>query len=39
VSVEAWKRHACVVAGRDLTAREWDDALPDRPYQAVCSDD
>jgi WD40 repeat protein/DNA-binding SARP family transcriptional activator len=37
-SPEAWKRHACVVAGRDLTAQEWEDALPERPYQAVCSD-
>jgi WD40 repeat protein/DNA-binding SARP family transcriptional activator len=38
-SPEAWKRHACVVAGRDLSAREWEDALPDRPYRAVCSGD
>ena len=38
VSPEAWKRHACVVAGRDLTADEWEDALPARPYQAVCTD-
>ena len=38
-SVDAWKRHACVVAGRDLTADEWEDALPDRPYQPVCEPD
>jgi WD40 repeat protein len=38
-SSEAWKRHACVVAGRDLGAREWEDTLPERPYQAVCSGD
>ena len=38
-SPEAWKRHACLVAGRDLSAREWDDALPERPYRAVCSGD
>jgi WD40 repeat protein/DNA-binding SARP family transcriptional activator len=38
-SPEAWKRHACLVAGRDLTAREWDELLPERPYQAVCSRD
>jgi WD40 repeat protein len=37
VSVDSWKRHACRVAGRDLTAREWRDALPDRHYQAVCA--
>jgi WD40 repeat protein len=38
-STEAWKQHACRVAGRDLTAREWDELLPERPYQAVCSRD
>jgi WD40 repeat protein/class 3 adenylate cyclase len=37
-SPEVWKRHACLVAGRDLTQREWRDALPNRPYQTVCSD-
>ncbi len=34
---EVWKRHACLVAGRDLTPREWRDALPGRPYRAVCA--
>ncbi len=34
---EAWKRHACLVAGRDLTQREWRDALAGRPYRAVCT--
>ena len=38
-SPEAWKRHACLVGGRDLSAREWEDALPERPYRAVCSGD
>jgi WD40 repeat protein len=38
-SADDWKRHACLVAGRDLTAREWEDALPDRPYRPVCSGD
>ncbi len=37
LSREAWKRHACRVAGRELTAAEWRDALPARPHQAVCS--
>ena len=37
ISPEDWKRHACLVAGRELTAAEWNDALPTRPYQAVCS--
>jgi WD40 repeat protein len=33
---EAWKRHACRVAGRTLTEREWKDVLPERPYRSVC---
>jgi WD40 repeat protein len=36
VSPEVWKQHACAVAGRELSAREWSDALPGRPYRAVC---
>jgi WD40 repeat protein/class 3 adenylate cyclase len=36
---EVWKRHACLVAGRELTRREWRDALPGRQYRTVCSDD
>ena len=36
---QAWKRHACLVAGRELTAREWEDALDERPYRTVCSDE
>jgi WD40 repeat protein/DNA-binding SARP family transcriptional activator len=36
MSREAWKRHACLVAGRDLTRAEWESALPGRPYQASC---
>ena len=31
-----WARFACKVAGRDLTAAEWDDILPDRDHQRVC---
>ena len=34
-----WNRHACLVAGHDLTPREWGDALPGRAYRAVCQDD
>jgi WD40 repeat protein len=33
---ESWKRHACLVAGRELTAGEWRAALPDRPFRSVC---
>jgi WD40 repeat protein len=36
ISPEAWKRHACFVAGHDLTHAEWADILPGRPYQSVC---
>ena len=31
-----WERHACAVAGRSLTRREWADAVPDQPYRPVC---
>jgi WD40 repeat protein len=34
---EVWKRHACLVAGRELTPREWKDAVPERGYRAVCA--
>jgi WD40 repeat protein/class 3 adenylate cyclase len=34
-----WKRYACAVAGRQLTVREWNDALPKRPYRTVCEVD
>jgi WD40 repeat protein/class 3 adenylate cyclase len=33
---ETWKRHACLVARRELTVREWNDALPEQPYRTVC---
>jgi WD40 repeat protein/DNA-binding SARP family transcriptional activator len=39
MSPEAWKRHACLVAGRAISSGEWEQALPGRPYQAVCSGD
>ena len=38
LSRAAWKRHACLVAGRELTAAEWKEALPAWPHQAVCSE-
>jgi hypothetical protein len=36
VRSESSKRHACLVAGRQLTEREWHDALPERPFRPVC---
>jgi WD40 repeat protein/DNA-binding SARP family transcriptional activator len=37
VTESAWKRQACSVAGRELTPAEWQDVVPDRPYERVCS--
>ena len=37
VQVDAWKRRACDVAGRPITRREWEGALPDREYRPVCA--
>jgi WD40 repeat protein len=31
-----WLSFACAVAGRDLTAAEWAEALGDRPYRKTC---
>ncbi len=36
MSVGAWERFACRVAGRNLTQAEWHDILPNRPYMRVC---
>jgi hypothetical protein len=32
-----WSDLACAIAGRELTRREWDEVLPDRPYREVCA--
>ena len=32
----AWLDFACRVAGRDMTAAEWERALGDRPYRKTC---
>ena len=36
VRPEAWARHACAVAGRQLTRTEWQAVLPDRPFAPAC---
>ncbi len=36
ISPTAWKRHACRIAGRKLTRREWRDVAPQQPYRRVC---
>jgi hypothetical protein len=38
LSPQTWKQQACVIAGRELTAREWADALPGRSYRRVCGE-
>jgi WD40 repeat protein len=37
VSPGSWKQRACSVASRNLTASEWQQFLPDRPYRKVCA--
>jgi WD40 repeat protein len=32
----AWDQQACMVAGRDMSAREWRDVLPARSFRPVC---
>ena len=32
-----WRDLACAIAGRELTRRELDELLPDRPYRNVCA--
>jgi WD40 repeat protein len=36
IAPERLLEHACMVAGRNLTQQEWDDVLPDRPYEHTC---
>jgi len=36
VSADAWKQHACAVAGRNLTREEWARYVGDRGYIRVC---
>ena len=32
-----WRDLACQIAGRELTEREWAEALPEQPYRKVCA--
>jgi hypothetical protein len=34
---ERWRDLACAIAGRELTRREWEEVLPDRPYREACA--
>lgn len=33
---DAWIERACAIAGRNLTAEEWSQFFPSRPYEATC---
>ncbi|MGE5287074.1 MAG: WD40 repeat domain-containing protein [Micromonosporaceae bacterium] len=37
VQPRSWARRACQIAGRTLTRREWNDALPERTYAPACA--
>ena len=37
VTPDAWSRHACRVAGRELMPAEWEELVPDQEYRPVCS--
>jgi WD40 repeat protein/DNA-binding SARP family transcriptional activator len=32
----AWEKHACKVAGRNLSTNEWHDTFGNRPYRQTC---
>jgi WD40 repeat protein len=36
VRPSSWARHACAVAGRQLTRSEWADVLPEHDYDPAC---
>jgi len=36
VSPQQWKATACQIANRELTQAEWEQYLPDQPYQTIC---
>jgi WD40 repeat protein/class 3 adenylate cyclase len=36
MTAPSWNRHACAVAGRTMTRREWDLYLPGRAYDPAC---
>jgi hypothetical protein len=36
ITGDAWKRHACAVAGRNLTREEWSRFLSGQGYRTTC---
>ena len=37
ITVDAWKRHACAVVGRNLTHEEWSRLLSGQGYRTICA--
>jgi DNA-binding SARP family transcriptional activator/WD40 repeat protein len=37
LAVDAWKQHACAVAGRNLTREEWSRFITGRAYRSTCA--
>jgi WD40 repeat protein/DNA-binding SARP family transcriptional activator len=37
VSAAAWKRQACLIAGRQMTQAEWRNAAPAQPFSHACA--
>jgi WD40 repeat protein len=37
LNLQAWEDRACQVANRSFTTSEWQQFVPDRPYESVCS--
>ena len=35
-TVAGWRASACSIANRELTQSEWQQFIPNTPYQAVC---
>ncbi len=33
---ESWKRHACMIANRNMTKDEWNHFMDDEPYVKTC---
>lgn len=38
MDVSSWLRRLCALVSRNLSQQEWDEFLPERPYQKTCSD-
>jgi WD40 repeat protein len=39
IDTAEWQHRACEIAGRNLTAAEWEELLPSQPYRRTCPDE